>query len=68
MAEQAGCSNLPLDIIVNHTLVKPSKSRLVPMILISTNSYNVWIRQPLLVAELYDVDYHPWEYETTVNQ
>ena len=21
----------------------------------------------MLAAELYDVDYHPWEYETTVN-
>ena len=67
MAEQAECNNLPLVIVVNHTLVKPSKSRLVPMILINTNSYNVWIRQPLLAAELYDIDYHPWEYETTVN-
>ena len=66
MAKQAECSNLPLGIVVNHTLVKPSKSRLVPMILINTNSYNVWIRQPLLAAELYDVNYHPWEYETTV--
>ena len=52
MAEQAECTNLPLGIVVNHTLVKPSKSRLVPMILINTNSYNVWIRQPLLAAEL----------------
>ena len=34
----------------------------------NTNSYNVWIWQPLLAAELYDVDYHPWEYETTVTQ
>ena len=67
MAEQAECSNLPLGLVVNHTLVKPSKSRLIPMILINTNSYNVWIRQPLLAAKLYDVDYHPWEYETTVN-
>ena len=67
MARQAECSNLPLCIVVNCTLVKPSKSRLVPMILINTNSYNVWTRQPLLAAELYDVDYHPWEYGTTVN-
>ena len=67
MAEQAECSNLPLGLVVNRTLVKPSKSRLIPMILINTNSYNVWIRQPLLAAKLYDVDYHPWEYETTVN-
>ena len=67
MAEQAECSNLPLGLVINCTLVKPSKSRLIPMILINTNSYNVWIRQPLLAAELYDVDYYPWEYETTVN-
>ena len=67
MAKQADCSNLPLGIVVNHILVKPSKSRLIPMILINTNSYNVSIRQPLLAAELYDVDHHPWEYETTVN-
>ena len=38
MAEQAECSNLPLGLVVNRTLVKPSKSRLIPMILINTNS------------------------------
>ena len=32
----------------------------------NTNSYNLWIQQPLLAAELYDVDNHPWDYETTV--
>ena len=68
MAKQAECSNLPLGVVVNHTFVKPPKSKLVPIVLMNTNSYNVWIRQPLLAAELYDADYHPWEYETTVTQ
>ena len=32
----------------------------------NTNDYNVWIRQPLFAAELYEVDEHQWEHETVL--
>ena len=32
------------------------------MILINTTKQNVWLRQPLLAAELYTVEYHPVEH------
>ena len=47
---------------MNSCDVKPTKSN-VPVILINTNSYNVWIRQPLLAAKLYDVELCPWDHE-----
>ena len=36
MAKQAECSNLPLGVVVNRTFVKPSKSKLVPIVLMNT--------------------------------
>ena len=50
--------NLPAGLIVNRTYVHPSKSNLVPVTLMNTNDYNVWIRQTLFAAELYKVDEH----------
>ena len=35
---------------------QPTKSNLVPVTLMNTNDYNVWIRQPLFAGELYEVD------------
>ena len=64
MVELADDSNLPAGVVVNRTYVHPSKSNLVPVTLMNTNDYNVWIRQPLFVAELYEVDEHQWEHET----
>ena len=49
-------------MIVNSCYVKQNKNN-VPVILINTNSYNVWIHQPLLAAELYDVELCPWDHE-----
>ena len=47
MVESTESSNLPLGVVVNNTLVTPSQSGLVSVILINNNSHNVWIRQPL---------------------
>ena len=33
----------------------------------NTNSYNVWIRQPLLVADLVEVDHCPWDYKSSMS-
>ena len=56
-------SNLPIGVRVNNTLVTPSKSRLVSVILMNNNNHNVWIRQPLYMADLWEVEPKEWEYE-----
>ena len=38
------------------------------MIIINTNRYNVWVRQPLLAAELFDVECSEIEYRATMDQ
>ena len=35
--------NLPCEVSVNHTYVNPTKAKQVSVILLNTNSYNVWI-------------------------
>ena len=59
-------SNLPLGVGVNNTLVTPSKSRLVSVILINNNSHNVWIHQPLYAGDLWEVSPREWKYETVL--
>ena len=59
--EQAEHHNLPLGIVVNRCVAKV-KSRSMPVILINTTKQNVWLRQPLLVVELYTAEYHPVEH------
>ena len=63
MVESTESSNLPLGVGVNNTLVTPSKSGLVSVILINNNSHNVWIRQPLYAGDLWEVSPREWEYE-----
>ena len=43
------------------------KARSIPVIMINTNRYNVWIRQPLLAAELFDVECNKMEYRANMN-
>ena len=38
----------------------------MPVILINTNKQNVWLRQPLLAAELYTAEYHPIEHRVDI--
>ena len=64
MVELADDNNLPAGLVVNRTYVRPTKSNLVPVTLMNTNDYNVWIRQPLFAGELYEVDEQKWEHET----
>ena len=63
LVEKTEDSNLPIGVRVNNTLVTPSKSRLVLVILINNNNHNVWIRQPLYAADLWEVEPKEWEYE-----
>ena len=64
MVKLADDNNLPSGLVVNRTYVRPTKSNLVPVTLMNTNDYNVWIRQPLFAGELYEVDEQKWEHET----
>ena len=68
MIEARSQNILPLGVMVNHTAVTPSKSNKVPVTLINTNSYNVWIRQQLLAADIVEVDHCPWDYHSTMSR
>ena len=43
MVEATDDDNLPCRISINHTYIKPTKAKQVSVILLNTNSYNVWI-------------------------
>ena len=43
MVEATDDDNLPCGVSVNHTYVNPTKVKQVSVILLNTNSYNVWI-------------------------
>ena len=64
---QAEHHNLPLGIVINQCVAIP-KARTIPAIIINTKRYNVWIRQPLLAAKLFDVECDEIEYRVNMNQ
>ena len=68
MIEARSQHNLLLGVVVNRTAVTPSKSKKVPVTLINTNSYNVWIRQQLLAVDIVEVDHCPWDYHSTMSR
>ena len=43
MVEATDDDNLPCGVSVNHTYVNPTKAKQVSVILLNTNSYNIWI-------------------------
>ena len=53
---------------MNHTYVNPTKAKQVSVILLNTNSYNVWIRQPLYTATIWDVELKDWDYEPIITK
>ena len=61
LIDAAAVGNLLQGISVNHCLVHP-RGKMVPVILMNQNNYNIWISQPLLVAEIYLVEHLPWHY------
>ena len=58
IVEQVAHHNLPHGLVVNSCCIKP-KARRVPVILINTTDQNIWVRQPLLAAELFEVEVEP---------
>ena len=49
-------------------LRQPTKAKQVSVILLNTNSYNVWIRQPLYATAIWDVDVKDWDYEPIITK
>ena len=68
MVESTDDSNLPLGVSINNTLVVPSRSGLVSVIIMNTNDHNVWIRQPLYAGNLWEVDPKEWSYEPVLTR
>ena len=66
LVEQVEHHNLLLGIVINRCMAKP-KARSIPVILINTNRYNVWIRQPLLGAKLFNTEYNEIKYRANMS-
>ena len=61
LIDTAAINNLPQGISVNCCLVHP-RGKMVLVILINQNTYNIWIWQPTLAAEMYEAEHLPWDY------
>ena len=48
-------------------MVTPHKNKKVPVALMNTNTYNVWIRQPLLVANIVEAEDCPWDHQSSMS-
>ena len=57
-----------MGIVVNRTMVTPTKSKSVPVTLLNTNSYNVWIWQSLLAADIVEVEHCPWDFHSVMSR
>ena len=68
LIEPRDSNNLPLGVVVNRTIITPKKSKQVLIILMNTNSYNIWIRQPLLAANVVEAEHCPWDHTTNMTQ
>ena len=68
LIETRDSNNLPLGVVVNRTIVTPKKSKQVLIVLMNTNSYNIWIRQPLLAANVVEAEHCPWDHATNMTQ
>ena len=67
MLETATHANLPSGIVVYCCYDSP-KLGTMSVIMVNTTSRNIWIRQPLLAADIYKVELHPWQYWANLNR
>ena len=65
MIEIAAHNNLPSGVVVHHSYVTP-KAEQVVVILITTTDRSIWICQPLLDVDMYEVELHPWKIHTVL--
>ena len=68
MVEATDNDNLPCGVSVNHTYVNPTKAKQVSVILLHTNSYNIWIWQLLYAATIWDIELKEWDYEPIITK
>ena len=68
MVEATDDDNLPCGVSVNHTYINPTKAEQVSVILLNTNSYNVWIQQLLYAAAISDIELKDWDYEPIITK
>ena len=67
MVEGRDVHNLPMGVVVNRAMVTRRHSKKVPVVLANTNIYNIWICQPLLEADVVEVESCPWDYQTILS-
>ena len=67
MVKARAVNNLLLGLVVNRTIVTQNKNKKVPVAIVNTNSYNVWIYQPLLAADIVEVETCPWDYQSMMS-
>ena len=68
MIEARSQNNMPMEVMVNRTMVTPTKSKSVPVTLLNTNYYNVWIQQSLLAANIVEVEHCPWDFHSIMSR
>ena len=64
MVKARSNNNFPMGVVVNRNIITPTKSKCIPVILMNTNSYNVWIHQSLLAADVVQADHCLWDYQS----
>ena len=64
MVKTRSNNNLPMGVMVNRIIITSTKSKHIPAILMNTSSYNVWIHQSLLAANIVEADHCPWDYQS----
>ena len=67
LLEQAEHHNLPNGLVVNSCYITPKVKR-VSVILIKATDHYIWIRQPLLAVEIFEVEVEPEQCHTVVEQ
>ena len=67
LIDTAAVNNFLQGISVNHCLTHPDGS-VVPVNVINQKNHNIWIWQPLLVAEIFWVEHLPWDYGVELYQ
>ena len=67
MVEARACNNLPRGVVVNRTMFTPNKNKQVPISLVNTNTYNVWICHTLLAADIVEAEDCPWDYQSIMS-
>ena len=63
MVKSRESNNLPMGVVVNRTIVTPNNFKCIPILLMNTNSYNVWIWQPLLAADVVKAEHCLRDYQ-----